>query len=202
MYYFPVAGRGETIKLICAAGGIELNIADGGSIDKAEFGSPSGLPVFQHGDLKISQSGAIETYVSFLAFPDLTPPQRAKDSQLCFMKEDALAGTAKVLFNPELKAKAAEELPPHFNKWYPVFESLLPDDGFINGLPYPTAADLAVLNVCRGFMPFGAGYKLANFDLEASYPKLVAHANRVAAVPSIEAYLAKSESMTGNPFGF
>jgi len=202
LYYFPLAGRGETIRLIAAAGGVELIANDGKGIDKAEFGSPSGLPVLQHGDLKMSQSGAIEAYMCQLAFPDLAPHQRAKDFQMCCIKEDALSGIASLVFNPAMKEKLAEEIPKVANKWYPVIEKMIPEDGFFNGLPYPTAADLVVLNICRGFMPFGAGAKMAGVDLTAAYPKMLAHAARVAEAPNIKAYLASTTYMAANPLGF
>lgn len=202
LYYFPgVAGRSELIRLICAAGGIELVQAGASGIDKTEFGSPTALPVLQHGDIKMSQSNAIEGYLSFLAFPEVTAEKRAKDFQLGLMKEDIIQGIAKVLKTPELKEKAAEELPKHLNKWYPMVEKMIPDDGFINGLPYPTAADLAVLNVTMTYTPFVGAQKEGNIDMKALYPKMVALAERVATVPSIEAYIAQSETFAKNTYG-
>ena len=201
MYYFAAAGRGETIRLIAAAGGVELLAGDPATQDVKEYGSPSGTPILQHGELKMSQSTAIESYMSLLAFPDLTPDQRAKDMQFCSIKEDVLAGIAKYVFTPELKEKGPEELPKHFSKWFPVIEKLVPADGFINGLAYPTAADLTILNMCKAFLPFAVGYKIAALDLAASYPKIMALSDRVAKVPNVAAYLAKSETMTANPFG-
>jgi len=57
MYYYLVAGRGELIRLIAAAGGLDL--AEGKpdeGVDRAAYGSPSGLPLLQHGAVKLSQS--------------------------------------------------------------------------------------------------------------------------------------------------
>ena len=115
LYYFPAGGRAELSRTIAAAGGVE--IIEGGvpgeGVDKAEYGSPSGIPLLQHGALKMSQSTAIENYLSLLAFPDLAPQQRAVDAQFCSIKEDVMAGTYKVFFNPEMKEnpeKASEEL--------------------------------------------------------------------------------------------
>merc|ERR550514_641382 len=115
LYYFPAGGRAELSRTIAAAGRIELfeGGVPGEGFDKAAFGSPSGVPLLRHGALKMSQSTAIENYLSLLAFPDLSPQQRAVDAQFCSIKEDVAAGTYKVLFSPmikEDKEKAAEEL--------------------------------------------------------------------------------------------
>merc|ERR1711865_403157 len=123
-----------------------------------EYGSAGGIPLLHHGELKMSQSTAIENYLALLAFPDLAPQQRAIDSQFCSIKEDVAQGTYKVLFAPvikEDKAKAGEELAKNASKWYPIIEGLCPADGFINGEAYPTAADVAVMNICDAAMSFG-----------------------------------------------
>jgi len=201
MYYFPAAGRAETIRLIAACGGIAIEEPGRGeTLDKAEFGSPGSLPLLQHGDLKIAQSGAIETYLSTWAFPDLTPKQRAVDFQLCCMKEDVFGGFVKVFFTPDLKAKAGDEIKKITDKWFPVVESIVPVAGFFNGMPYPTAADLAILNFCEVVMPFGIGYRDAKIDMSVAYPKMVALAARVADVPCIRAYIASSTTFKSNPF--
>ena len=44
LVYFPAAGRGELIRLIAAAGGVEITESTTCS-DKAAYGSPSGIPV-------------------------------------------------------------------------------------------------------------------------------------------------------------
>merc|ERR1719263_899033 len=109
-YYFPFAGRGELSRLIAGAGQIELvEGGNGADVDKSEFGSPSGLPLLSHDGMKMAQSGAIENYLSLLAFPDLAPPQRAKDAQFIGIKEDVLAGVAKVLFDPAMKEDPAKQ---------------------------------------------------------------------------------------------
>lgn len=202
LYYFPVAGRAETARLIAVAGGIELiEGGPGTDLNKLEFGSPGGLPLLAHGDLKMAQSGAIETYLSLLAFPELTHTKRAVDQQFCCIKEDIVAGLVGVLFGPK-KAEAPVHLAPVLDKWFPVLESLLPNEGFVNGMPYPTAADLVVLNICEGFMPFGAAIKHTETDLSSKYPKMVALSACTAKVPEIQAYMAASTSMKSDPFGF
>jgi hypothetical protein len=112
IYYFPASGRAELSRLIAAAGGIPM--VEGGSSpdDRASFGSPGGLPLLQHGALKMAQSTAIENYLSLLAFPDLTPEQRTIDCMFCSIKEDVIIAYCKTFFGgPEAMAKKAETLP-------------------------------------------------------------------------------------------
>lgn len=155
------------------------------------------MPLLEHGDLKISQSAAIETYLASIApkFCNLTPAQRATDHMFLSMKEDILVGCAKWVFN-DIKKNAPIEIPTVMDKWFPVIEGLLPADGFILGLAYPTVADLAVLNIARGYMPFGAAFKYGKYDYALKYPKIKALVERTAASPAVSDYLAKSPSMT------
>jgi len=205
LHYFPAGGRAELSRLIAAAGRVEL--IEGGmpgkELNKTEFGSPSGVPLLQHGGLKMSQSTAIENYLSLLAFPDLSPQMRAVDSQFCSIKEDVAAGTYKVLFSPMIKedrAKAAEELGKNASKWYAIIEKKCPSDGFINGQGYPTAADVAVLNMCDTVMSFGISNRIAGVDW-VTYPKMRALATRTGDFPSVKEYLARSATFTANPMG-
>ncbi len=200
LIYFPAAGRGALIRLIAAVGGVELTelpaLPEGTTA--AEFGSTGSLPVLMDGDLKINESGAIEVYVSLIApkFKDLTPQQRAKDTQFCQLKESYLSAYAKILFSmtPEERASGAkkDEFLALFQKLIPILEGILPEEGFINGLDYPTPADLAIVNICEGYMPFFSSYKHAGLDMAASYPKLSAHNERVKADPDVAKAIAES----------
>ena len=60
LYYWPLAGRGELIRLIAHVGGVTIT-EDPAPTDehKVECGSPSGIPLLIHGDLKLSQSTAV-----------------------------------------------------------------------------------------------------------------------------------------------
>lgn len=196
MYYYPVAGRGELIRLIAAAGGLDL--AEGKpdeGVDRAAYGSPSGLPLLQHGAVKLSQSGAIERYVSGLVprFAALDLAQQATDHMFSCIKEDVLLGCAKVIFGDV--ASAPTEVPKLCDKWFAVVEGLLPADGFVLGLDYPTVADLAVLNMARGYMPFGAAYKHGKYAFAPRHPKMAALVARTAAAPGVKEYLASSPSL-------
>jgi len=203
LYYFPAGGRGELARCIAAAGGIGLIEGKPADVDKADFASPSGVPLLKHGALKMAQSTAIEVYLSLLAFPDLTPPMRAVDSQLCSTKEDVIAGFYKVFFNAEMKEnkeKAKEELAKVASKWYPVIDKQCPTDGFFNGQGYPTAADVAVMNICDCAWAFGVANRIAGVDW-ANYPKMRALATRTAEFAAMKEYLAKSATFAANPMG-
>ena len=200
LIYFPIAGRGALSRLIAKVGGVVdfqdiHDLPDG--VMPADTGSPGSYPMLLDGDdLKINESGAIEVYLSLIApkYQDLTAKQRAKDFHICQLKETYLRDFAGVIFNRtkdvetkkvEIEAKAA--------KWFPLLEGILPSEGFVNGGDYPTPGDLAVVNICEGYMPFGAAFKMAGLDLAAKYPKLVAHSERVKKIPLV------SEALTSVP---
>lgn len=204
LYYFPLAGRGELIRLIAAVGGVELTETAEAPADKAVFGSPSGLPLLEHGELRMSQSTAIENYIASISpkYRTLTPGQVAVDKMFQCIKEDVGQGFLPLIFDPEKKKTAPEEVPKVCDKWFPVIEARLPADGFVHGLDFPTAADLVTVVIAKAYVPGGAAFKAAGgYDIAAKYKKLAAHANRVAAYPAVKDYLGKSASMAGNPMG-
>lgn len=206
LVYFPVAGRGELIRLIAAVGGIEdfqesSTLPDG--ITSEECGSAGSLPILLDGtnnELKINETVAIEHYVAGtipVFAENLTPHQRAKDGQFCALKETCLGAVGTPLFGKDIDAVKA-----NVNKFYPLVEGLLPaDGGFINGLDHPTVADLAVLNMCVGYMPFGAAFKAAGIDIATQFPKLYAHAEKVKQVEAVANYLEKSKTMSAAAYG-
>ncbi|KAH8072612.1 GTPase [Aureococcus anophagefferens] len=172
LYYFPIAGRGELIKLIAACGKLEL--VEGGAELTAEqklaFGSPGSVPVLEHGDFKLAQSNAIECYVAGLVpkFAALSAQQKATDQMFALIKEDM---------------------------WLAVLESKIPASGFVLGLAYPTVADLAVYNICTGYMPFGGCYKLASYDVAAKFPNVAALAALVKAHECLKDYTSSTEAV-------
>jgi len=123
----------------------------------------------------------------------------------CKIKEDYLSGYEKILLpivsKEADKPDAAAEVPKVCAKWLPTVESNLPQDGFIHGLAYPTPADLAVVVMAKGYLPFGALKKISGFDPLASYPKFAAHVDRVSSYPAVKKYLETSVTIDGNPFG-
>eukprot|EP00566_Odontella_aurita_P023589 CAMPEP_0113544146 /NCGR_PEP_ID=MMETSP0015_2-20120614/10550_1 /TAXON_ID=2838 /ORGANISM="Odontella" /LENGTH=205 /DNA_ID=CAMNT_0000444381 /DNA_START=103 /DNA_END=720 /DNA_ORIENTATION=- /assembly_acc=CAM_ASM_000160 len=203
LVYFPIAGRGELARLIAKVGGIEdfsesTELPSG--VTKAQCGSAGSVPILIDGDLKMNESSAIEIYLASIApkYASLTPKQRAKDAQFCLLKETCCVGMATPLF----EGKDKEKIQANADKYFPVLEEILPEDGFVNGLDYPTVADLAILNICEAYMPFKACYKYGEVDLAAKYPKLVAHAEKVKAVEDIAKVVSESATMSAGAFGF
>jgi hypothetical protein len=216
LIYAPIAGRAELIRLIAAAGGVSItensnmgnfgepSIAETGE-SKTEYLSPSGMPLLSHGELKMSQSGPIETYIAAIAprYKDLTVQQRAMDNMYEAIKEEILMNCAKAVFTTQKTdtEQAKKDIVQLFDKWFAIFEGKVPNDGFIQGLGFPTPADLALLNITVAFMPFGAARKLADYDF-GKWPKVKALCDRAAADPGVAQYLQSSSYTTANPFGF
>merc|ERR1712059_99707 len=81
-----------------------------------------------------------------------------------------------------------------------VTSKLCPADGFFNGQAYPTAADIAVMNICDAVWCFEVGNRWAKVDW-ATYPKMRALATRTAESASMKPYLEKSQTFKANPMG-
>merc|ERR1740121_2054381 len=171
---------------------------------KTNYVSPSGMPLLNHGDLKISQSGAIETYIAAIAprYSGLTVQQRAVDNMYQGIKEEVLLNCAKAIFTTRKtdEAKAKQDVTDLLDKWFAIFEKRVPEDGFLQGLGFPTSADLALLNITVAFMPFGAATKLAGYDFN-KWPKVKALCERTAADAAVSEYLESSPYTTANPMG-
>lgn len=164
-FYFPISARGEVSRMICKAGGLEIIDTPDASGEKlAEYGSPSGLPILNHGDLKINQSIAIQIYLESIApkYKDLTAQQKAKDYQFMCLNEDLIQACAPPIFT---EAKDFTTQIPGASKLLGLLEGLLPEEGYINGLEFPTAADFCVVHIFYGYMPIGAFAKHAKFDM-------------------------------------
>jgi glutathione S-transferase len=153
-----------------------------------------GLPILKHGDLKINQSIAIQSYLASIApkYANLTPQQRAKDFQFMCINEDVIQVCAPPLFT---EAKDCTTAIPKATKLLDTLEGLIPESGFINGLDFPTAADFCVVHIFYGYMPIGAFVKHAPFDL-GKYPKGKALAERTKAATGYDA-----ASLTNAAFG-
>merc|ERR1719162_557848 len=121
----------------------------------------------------------------------------------CKIKEDMLKGFESVLdgiaANESRKASASDDVAAVGDKWFPVVEGRLPEDGFINALDFPTVADLAVLNMAKAYMPFGAAYAIGGYDVSAKFPRFAAHAARVAEYSAVKCYLDLSRTMSADP---
>mmetsp|Transcript_8980 Transcript_8980/g.15842 ORF Transcript_8980/g.15842 Transcript_8980/m.15842 type:complete len:229 (+) Transcript_8980:49-735(+) len=215
LHYFSICGRGEVARLICAAGEIDFeDQAWAPAFDETggwrqgykpigeKHGFPGVLPILEHGNLKLFQTTAIESYLASISlkFSGLTPEQKAKDQMYQLIKSDINGSTESLLF----KKITAEDLKPVMAKWYDVIEGLLPESGFINGLDFPTPADLSVLVVAQGCMPFRAAPQMAECaPTPEKYPKMFRISTDAANYPQVAAFLAKSEHKTlkADPFG-
>ena len=194
MTYFPIAGRGELARLYAAAGGLEIiddtNVTLGGTYKTS---TPFGfLPILVHQEvgLLLQESLAVERYIAAFAprFNTLTIQQRAIDDQFACAKEDlmaveACAGNASI---------ARSCVPPILEHHFGVLEKLVPASGFVNGLSFPTGADLATLIVAEAGFPWGRAMRLANYSWARRFPKLHALAQRTASAPEVADYLATS----------
>eukprot|EP00956_Cyclotella_meneghiniana_P044775 scaffold335539_cov79-Cyclotella_meneghiniana.AAC.1 len=147
----------------------------------------------------MNESVAIESYVASLApkFSRLTPKQRAKDVQFCCLKETCLGQFAQYLF----AGKDKDGIQAVAKKYFPIIEGILPASGFVNGLDYPTVADLAVVVICEEYMPIGAALKHGEVDLARLYPKLVAHSERVKAFEDVAKALSDSTTLKATMHG-
>jgi len=215
--YFSICGRGELARLICAAGELEFEDKayapafdeSGGwrqgyqSIGTAH-GFPGTMPILEHGSYNLCQTTAIESYLASVApkFAGLTPAQKGTDLMFQVFKADINVPTENLLF----KKITADDLKPIIEKMYATLEGMLPDAGFINGLSFPTAADLAILVITKGCMPFQAAPTMAECSFlknAAKYPKMDRIAKAAAAYEPVAAYLKASEHQTlkADPFG-
>lgn len=215
--YFSICGRGEVARLIAAAGELEFTDnaldpsfdATGGWNQELKYkemgaalGFPGVLPILEHGDLKIYQTTAIESYLANISpkYAGLTPAQKAKDEMFQLIKSD-INGTTESLLFKKIDGPALTEA---MGKFYPIVEGLLPAEGYINGLEYPTPGDIAVMVTAMGCMPFRAAPQMAGCAPTAeAYPKMMALAAKVAAYPPIAAFLAASKygTLKADPFG-
>mmetsp|Transcript_71446 Transcript_71446/g.127465 ORF Transcript_71446/g.127465 Transcript_71446/m.127465 type:complete len:228 (+) Transcript_71446:1-684(+) len=221
LVYAPIAGRGELARMIIATGEIEgatelCEMANFGTPElntgesKKEYVSPSGMPLLSHGDLKMSQSGAIESYLASIAprYSGLTAQQRGIDMMYSGIKEELLFNCAKAIFTTKKtdEEQAKKDVNALFDKWFAIFEEKVPDSGFIQGLDFPTVADLALLNITTGFMPFGAASKLVGGYDFGKFPKVKALCDRTAADEKLASFLSGGHAIKcqkdQNPFGF
>lgn len=213
--YFSICGRGELARLICAAGELEFvdkawapAFEDGGwrqgyqAIGESH-GFPGTMPILEHGDVNLFQHNAIESYLASIApkFADLTPAQKATDLMFMLTKADINAQTESLLF----EKITPDDLVPMMDKALPMIEGLLPDSGYVNGLAFPTVADLAVMVITTGCMPFQAAMTVAGVPIwdGKKYPKMARIAKDAMAYPPVSAFLEKSEHQTlkADPFG-
>ena len=200
LIYFPIAGRGELTRLIAAAGGVTLNESFSKdwkqkSLDMGFFGS---LPILQQGTFKLSQSSAMERYVASMcpkfAFRDSR--MNAMEDMIAATKEDIVTVCAKVVFGDEkVKADAKTSIPAALDRYLSPIEAMLPASGFFLGRPYPTIADLALVNIVECTTPVGIAVAAAGGYDFSKYPKIMAVVTAAKQSEGVRQYLASSKTM-------
>merc|ERR1711920_111509 len=166
----------------------------------------TGTPLLKHGNLKMCQSTAIQTYLALIAprFSSLPADARAIDAMWFAYVEDYLPALDKTGFFKQLFGGGAcdkKTLLETVEKFMGHFESRVPNTGYINGKPFPTGADCVVLMLCKSKAPFGYVLSMSGVNL-SKYPKTVALAERTAEAQGIKEYIAKSTSFNNpGPFG-
>merc|ERR1712046_82060 len=143
-----------------------------------------GLPILVHGDLKFCQSLAVQEYLASIGpnYPKVSPAQKAVDGMFEGYLEDAMGvGAGVVLSGLEPKTMSIA-----MDKVMGILDPYIPESGFVNGFDAPTKADLAILILTQGLIPFGA--TLGDYDFGAKFPKAKALGERAAAFPAIAAW--------------
>merc|ERR1712136_426307 len=133
LVYFPMAGRGELCRLLAAVGGVPFEDQPPPADESHKNEFTGSLPQMKHGDFKLTQSGAIESYIAAIApkFQGLTSQQRAIDDCYAATKEDIIQSMGKVVFGQgKEKETALKNLPATLDKFLSVLEDKAPVQGF------------------------------------------------------------------------
>jgi len=219
LHYFDVSGRGELCKLIAAVGGVEIDLveypfeANGASVaDKLKAGPMEskhtkaatamgmegcGLPIIEHGSLKINQSFACQDYLASIGpnYPPVTPQQKAVDDMFCGALEDMMGLAAGVV----LSGGDPANVPIYMAKVLTHLSKYVKDEGFVNGYDAPTKADLVVLVLTQALIPFGATLGAGAAKCYGDFPKAVALGERAAAFPAVKNFLESEQSCLKKP---
>lgn len=196
--YFDGNGRGEAIRLILKAGGVDFTDerlsfpewgevkADPDSVPNSLFGQ---LPIITHGDFKLGQSRAVQTYAAYLALPSTcaTPKAAAIDAMFQNAHADVQGMLYKCCFGTdESKAAATAKIDETVAPTMQAIERNLPDSGFIKGGDIPSAADIVLFDLGTSSFP-----PLEKMGVDVSkYPKFNKLVAAVGAFPAIAEYVA------------
>jgi len=211
LHYFDVSGRGELSKLICAIGGVEIDVTEypfeangatvadklkAGKMESAhtkaatEMGMPGcGLPIVVHDDLKFNQSMAVQDYFVGLGqeknYPKVTPQQKAVDDMFEGALEDIMGLAAGVI----LSGGDAANVPIYMARILTHLSKYIKPEQFVHGLASPTKADCVVLVLTQALIPFGATLGEGAAECYGKFPEAVALGERTAAFPAVATYL-------------
>jgi glutathione S-transferase len=188
LVYFPAAGRGELCRLIAAAGDVDMEETFPGPQYAKKVGWLGSMPVVIHGNFSICQSDACQKYLARISpkFKDLTAEQIAVDDMFAGAKEDMgqFAYPATSTQEPEIKKKAVDG----YDRILGALEELVPADGFVHGLEYPTVADLVLINILEAAIPHAQASQNIGYDF-GKFAKINANVERTKAVPNVANYL-------------
>lgn len=211
LHYFNISGRGELSKLIAAVGGVELEIktyAFDIQNPEAEYRKfadslgfqSQGLPIVEHGCLKFCQSSAVQNYFAAIGpnYPLVNPMQQAVDDMFSGVFEDCMSAGASVLLDGAPPQKIVDAM----DKALGFLDSYIPETGFVNGFGTPTKADLCILIMVQGLIPFGVALQQAGgYDFGTKFPKVKALSDMVAAHPAVAIWLRHPDCMITNAPG-
>lgn len=205
VFYFPIRGRAEVLKLICVAGGAEFEMVDVNyeamKVDRGlyPFGQCPAMTDVDEG-VHLAQSNAIVRYLArrlnLYGGPSLKEQARIDEviegveslrlKYLALIYQDQLADAAKAAFwETHLAADSANARNGGAHLAY--LEGLLTADYFAGGR-------LSVADICTWEM-FDLLHRIWKDDLTKAYPKLAAHYARVAAADGIKGYLASPQRL-------
>lgn len=209
----------QMCKLIAAVGGLEIDIveypfaANGASAaDKLKAGTMEsehtkaatamgmdgcGLPIVTHGDLKINQSFACQSYFASIGpnYPKITPQQQAVDDMFLGALEDCMGLGAGVILSgvdPALVPKVMSKVLTHLSKY-------IPSSGFVHGKEAPTMSDLSILVLTQALIPFGATLGEGAAECYGQFPSAVALGERAAAYPAVAKWLTNEHCNLKKP---
>lgn len=157
----------------------------------AEMGMAGcGLPILVHGDLKFCQSLAVQEYLASIGpnYPKVSPAQKAVDGMFEGYLEDAMGVGAGVVLNGNDPSTMVGAM----DKVMGILDAYIPEAGYVNGFDAPTKADLVILLMTQGLIPFGA--TLGDYDFGVKFPKAKALGERAAAFPAVAKFLASEDS--------
>eukprot|EP00928_Gymnodinium_smaydae_P031754 TRINITY_DN23207_c0_g1_i1.p1 TRINITY_DN23207_c0_g1~~TRINITY_DN23207_c0_g1_i1.p1 ORF type:complete len:225 (+),score=47.13 TRINITY_DN23207_c0_g1_i1:49-723(+) len=193
--YFQGYGLAEQLRWTMAAAGIEWEqvalsqhaqfaaLRDGGSL---LFGQ---LPLLEIDGLKLTQSQAMVRYVARRAgLTGKGPAEEALVDMVCEAVKDARGPVVGYPFQDRRAVEA--ELPRHFAKLGPRFESILASNVRFAEAPGILASGLTVADVLLGEL--AEEMVQINGRILDPYPRLAAVRQRVLQLPGVAAYLASN----------
>ena len=193
LHYFKGRGRAETTRWMLAASDIEfvnISLEDHTDFDALKLSRKlpfNQLPLLEIGDLKLSQSSAL---ISFLARSGNLYGSSEEEAVWC----DMLIGAVNDFNTPAMqfafkqdKREASKDLDSSLIKFGNHFEFRLTQNGgkFLIGKRL-SSADIILAEALTSFIEFAP-------DCLESYPYLMEFQNRIVSLPNIKNYLKSAK---------